>query len=161
MEHRRFLLLLFSGKFCQSLCDPMDCRAPCFSVLHYLQSLDKLMSIESVMLFHHLYVNTLEYKQICPDEGVKKDGLCESLLFKAFAIQTCQKNRTIQSWNINGDKSFNSFPSCIKRQNLPKWRSFFVCQFHIIHGDGNSNWWPWDNKPVGKSQHTRNVRRER
>ena len=36
------------------LCYPMDCNTPGFSVLHCLQSLLKLMSIESVMPSNHL-----------------------------------------------------------------------------------------------------------
>ena len=34
---------------CQTLCDPMDCSMPGFPVLQQLQSLFKLMSIESLM----------------------------------------------------------------------------------------------------------------
>ena len=30
------LLLLFSSKLCPTHCDPVDCRAPDFPVLHYL-----------------------------------------------------------------------------------------------------------------------------
>ena len=45
------LLLLFS---CLTLCDPMKCSTPDCSVPHYLQSLLKLTSIESVMLSKHL-----------------------------------------------------------------------------------------------------------
>ena len=40
-------------KLCPALCDPMDCSMPGFPVLHYPQSLLKLMSIESVMLSNH------------------------------------------------------------------------------------------------------------
>ena len=36
-------------QLCPVLCDPMDCSTPVFPVLHYLQSLLKLMSVESVM----------------------------------------------------------------------------------------------------------------
>ena len=39
---------------CPTLCNPMDCRSPGFPVLHYSQSLLKLMSIESVMPSNHL-----------------------------------------------------------------------------------------------------------
>ena len=42
------------GKLCLTLCDPMDCSTPGFPVLHYLQSLLKLMSIESVVQSSHL-----------------------------------------------------------------------------------------------------------
>ena len=34
---------------CLTLCDPMDCSAPCLPVHHHFRSLLKLMSIESVM----------------------------------------------------------------------------------------------------------------
>jgi len=37
-----------------TLCDPMGCNMPGFPVLHFSQSLLKLMSIESVMLSNHL-----------------------------------------------------------------------------------------------------------
>ena len=40
-------------KLCPALCDPMDCSMPGLPVLHYPQSLLKLMSIESVMLSNH------------------------------------------------------------------------------------------------------------
>ena len=39
---------------CLTLCDPMDCSTPGFPVLHYVQSLLKLMSIESMMPSNHL-----------------------------------------------------------------------------------------------------------
>ena len=38
---------------CPTLCDPMDCSTPGLSVHHYLQSLLKLMCIESVMPSNH------------------------------------------------------------------------------------------------------------
>ena len=41
-------------KSCPSLWDPMDCSTPGSPVLHYLQGLLKLTSIESVMLSNHL-----------------------------------------------------------------------------------------------------------
>ena len=39
---------------CLTLCNPMDCSTPGFSVHHQLQSLLKLMSIDSVMPSNHL-----------------------------------------------------------------------------------------------------------
>ena len=39
---------------CPTLCDPMNCSTPGLPVLHYLQSLLRLMSIESVMPSNHL-----------------------------------------------------------------------------------------------------------
>ena len=39
---------------CVWLCDPINCSTPAFPVLHYLLSLLKLMSIESVMPSSHL-----------------------------------------------------------------------------------------------------------
>ena len=39
---------------CLTLCNPMDCSTPGFLILHYLLSLLKLMSIESVMPSNHL-----------------------------------------------------------------------------------------------------------
>ena len=39
---------------CLTLCNPMDCSTPDFPVHHNLQSLLKLMSIESVMPSNHL-----------------------------------------------------------------------------------------------------------
>ena len=41
-------------KSCLTLCDPMNCSMPGLPVLHYLQSLLKLTSIESVMPSNHL-----------------------------------------------------------------------------------------------------------
>ena len=40
---------------CPTLCDPMDCSTPGFPILHYLQSLLKLMSIESKMTSNILH----------------------------------------------------------------------------------------------------------
>ena len=42
------------AKLCPTLCDPMDCSTPGSPVLHYLLSLLKFMSIESMMLSNHL-----------------------------------------------------------------------------------------------------------
>ena len=42
------------AQLCPTLCDPMDCSMPGFSALLHLQSLLKLMSIESVMHSNHL-----------------------------------------------------------------------------------------------------------
>ena len=39
---------------CPTLCDPMDYRAPGFSVLHYLSQFAHLMSIESMVPSNHL-----------------------------------------------------------------------------------------------------------
>ena len=36
-------------KSCLTLCDPMDCSMPGFSVLHYLPEFARLLSIKSVM----------------------------------------------------------------------------------------------------------------
>ena len=41
-------------QLCPTLCDPMDCSMPGFPVNHQLQSLLKLMSVESVMPSNHL-----------------------------------------------------------------------------------------------------------
>ena len=39
---------------CQTLCNPMDCRTPGFTVLHQLLELEQLMSIELVIPSNHL-----------------------------------------------------------------------------------------------------------
>ena len=49
-----FLCCCSVDKLCLTLCDPMDCSLPGFPVLHYLPSLLRLMSIESVMPSNHL-----------------------------------------------------------------------------------------------------------
>ena len=41
-------------KSCPTLCKPMDCSTPGFSVIHFSQSLLKFMSIESIMPSSHL-----------------------------------------------------------------------------------------------------------
>ena len=41
-------------KLCPTLCNPMDCSTPGFPVLHYPQSLLKLMTIVSMMSPNHL-----------------------------------------------------------------------------------------------------------
>ena len=43
-----------AAKLCPTLCDPMDCSTPGFPVFHYLQSVLRFMSIESVMLSNDL-----------------------------------------------------------------------------------------------------------
>ena len=42
------------AKLCLTFCNSVDCSSPSFSVLHHLQSLLKLMSIDSVMPSNHL-----------------------------------------------------------------------------------------------------------
>ena len=42
------------AKLCSTLCNPMDCSTPDFPILHHLQSMLKLISIESVVPFNHL-----------------------------------------------------------------------------------------------------------
>ena len=51
---RQHQLVSSVAQSCPTLCDPMGCSTPGFPVLHYSQSLLKLMSIESVMLSNHL-----------------------------------------------------------------------------------------------------------
>ena len=41
-------------QLCSTLCNPMDCSRPDFPILHHLQSMLKLISIESVVPFNHL-----------------------------------------------------------------------------------------------------------
>ena len=43
-----------AAQSCPTLCSPMDCSTPGFPILHHLQSLLKLMSIESVVPSNHL-----------------------------------------------------------------------------------------------------------
>ena len=49
-----FLYCCSVDKSCLTLCDPMDCSMPGFPVLHYLPSLLRLMSFESMMPSNHL-----------------------------------------------------------------------------------------------------------
>ena len=49
-----FLFCCSISPSCPTLCDPMGCSTPGSSILHYLLSLLKLMSIESVMPSNHL-----------------------------------------------------------------------------------------------------------
>ena len=49
-----FLFCCSISPSCPTLCDPMGCSTPGSSILHYLLSLLKLMSIESVMPSSHL-----------------------------------------------------------------------------------------------------------
>ena len=49
-----FLFCCSISPLCPTLCDPMDCSTPGSPVLHYLLSLLKFMSIESVMPSNHL-----------------------------------------------------------------------------------------------------------
>ena len=46
-------------QLCPTLCDPMDCSMLGFPVNHQLQSLLKLMSVESVMPSNHLILYRL------------------------------------------------------------------------------------------------------
>ena len=59
-------------KSCAALCNPMDCSMPGFPVLYYLQSLLKLLSIESGMPSDHLtlYHPPVPLPSIFPRIGV-------------------------------------------------------------------------------------------
>ena len=48
------VVLVVQSLSCVRLYDPTDCSMPGFPILHYLQSLLRLMSIESVMPSNHL-----------------------------------------------------------------------------------------------------------
>ena len=50
------------AKLCLTLCSPMNCSPPGFPVLHYLQSLLRIMSIDSEMLFSRLILCSLVVK---------------------------------------------------------------------------------------------------
>jgi len=52
------------AKSCPTLCDSMDCRRPSSSVLHYLWSWLKFMSIESVMPSNHLILSLPFLQQV-------------------------------------------------------------------------------------------------
>ena len=55
-SHPVFCLFQFRSvtQSCPTFCDPVDCSTPGFPVHHQLQSLLKLMSIETVMPTNHL-----------------------------------------------------------------------------------------------------------
>ena len=53
-EHLKMFQFSSVAQLCLIFCDPMDCSMPGSPVLHYLLSLLKLMSIESVMPSSHL-----------------------------------------------------------------------------------------------------------
>ena len=52
--HVGLLLCCSVAESCPTLCNPTDCSMPGFPVFHYLWSLLRLMSIESMMPSHHL-----------------------------------------------------------------------------------------------------------
>ena len=100
---RKILITLFNKCMCVqsfqlwlTLCDPMDCRAPGFSVLPVFQTLFKFMSIESMMLSNHLI-------------------LCGALLLlpsvfpsiKVFSNELALDNRWLDYWGF----SFSISPS--------------------------------------------------
>ena len=63
------------AKWCPTLCDPVDCSTPGFSVLHYLLEFIKLMSIESVMTSNHLILcHPLLLPSIFPSIGAFSSG---------------------------------------------------------------------------------------
>ena len=68
------------AKSCLTLCNPMGCSMPAFSILHYPQSLLKLMFIESMMLSNHLilYCSLLLLPSFPPNIRVfpKESALC-------------------------------------------------------------------------------------
>ena len=69
----------FSQFTCIRLCDPMDCSMPGFPVNHQLQSLLKLMSIESVMPSNNLILchSLLCLPSICPSIRVfSNESVC-------------------------------------------------------------------------------------
>ena len=53
-KHTLCVCICSVTKLCLTLCLPTDCSMPGFPVLHYLWSLLKLMSTESMMLSNHL-----------------------------------------------------------------------------------------------------------
>ena len=57
------------AKSCLTLCDPMDCSAPCFPVLQCPQSLLKLVSIEAMMPSNHLVTPFSSCPQSFPTSG--------------------------------------------------------------------------------------------
>ena len=82
-------------KSCPTLCNPMDCSMPGSSVLHYLWSLLKFMSIESVMLSNHLI-------------------LCRPLLFLASSFPSVRVfsnwSFCIRGWSIGASASTSVLP---------------------------------------------------
>ena len=92
------------AKLCLTLFDPMDCSMPGLPVLHHLQSLLKLMSIESVMPSNHLIL--CHPFSFCPQSFPASEsfpmsrpsgGQCIGASASAFVLPM-----NIQSWFPSG-----------------------------------------------------------
>ena len=81
---------------CPILCDPMNCSTPGLPVHHQLQTLLKLMSIESVMPSNHLF---LCHPLLLPP------SLCPSI--RVFSSESALRIRWPKYWSF----SFNISPS--------------------------------------------------
>ena len=83
-------------QLCPTLCDPMNCSTPGLPVYHQLQSLLKLMSIESVMPSSHLI---LCHPLLLPPSIIPR--------IRIFSNESVLHSRWPKYWNF----SFNISPS--------------------------------------------------
>ena len=81
---------------CPTLCDPMDCSMPGFSVFHHLPEFAQLMSIEAVMPFNHLV-------------------LCRPLLLSS-CLQSSPASEWIKAKHMMNSKEYSNLNKQKKRQ---------------------------------------------
>ena len=106
------------AKSCPTLCDPVDCSTPGFSVLHYLLEFIKLMSIESVMTSNHLI-------------------LCCPLLFLPSLFPSITVFSSYSDLHIRWSKYW-SFNFSISPSNVQGWRPLGLTGLIYLQSKGLS-----------------------
>ena len=101
-----FSSVQFSRSVVSNLCDPMDCSTPGFPVLHHLQGLLKLMSIQSVMPSNHLILchPLLHLPSIFPNVKVffSESALCIRWpKYWSFSISPSNEHSALISFRID------------------------------------------------------------
>ena len=72
--HDNILCCCSVAQSCLSLCDPMGCSMPVFSVLHHLSEFAQLRSIKSVMPSNHLILILFTLLSVFPRIRVFSNG---------------------------------------------------------------------------------------
>ena len=97
LQKKHFYCCWSVTKSSPTLCDPMNCSMPGFPVLHYLPSLLKLMSTESVMPSNHLIpcLSILFLSSIFPSTTVFSNELALRIRWPkhwSFSLSTSPSN---------------------------------------------------------------------
>ena len=144
---KRYHKVSVAVKSCPTLCNPMDCSTTGSSVLHYLPTLFKFMSIESVMLSNHLILccphlllpsvfsasGSFTMSQIFP-EGSQIIGLSASVLpmniqewdiplglTGLIFLMSKGLSRVFSSTTVQKHQFFWAQPSLCSNSHIHKW----------------------------------------